>query len=85
MEFITSTDINTNLNTIRFEDMLGLASGRCTSELISDWINKKEASFEFETLINNKDITLKDRTFNVAIDFQHKNSDYLEVEAWKFN
>ena len=42
MEFIASSDINTNSSRIRFEDLLGLATGRCTPELIYDWISGGE-------------------------------------------
>lgn len=39
MEFISSSDINSNSSRIRFEDLLGLATGRCTPDLIDEWIN----------------------------------------------
>ena len=44
--------------------MLGVASGRCTSELISDWINK-EASNNVEEGDKNKTIVLKENMRNM--------------------
>jgi len=62
MEFISSSDINTNSKRIRFEDMLGIASGRCTSELISDWIYSKDKNFKYDSMGKDEAIFFKENT-----------------------
>lgn len=62
--------------------MLGVASGRCTSELISDWINK-EANNDVEEGDKEKTIVLKENMRNMNTFINEKNPNVREVNDWK--
>ena len=62
--------------------MLGVASGRCTSELISDWINK-EASNNVEEGDKNKTIVLKENMRNMNTFINQQNPNVREANDWK--
>ncbi len=62
--------------------MLGVASGRCTSELVSDWINK-EANNDIEEGNKQKTIDLKENMRNMNTFIIQMKANVREANDWK--